>query len=72
MTADPFIKQGQMEAAVEELGSMFGHQVTREEMMEMLHANNNDLNSSISALIQRGYRQLPDRRYESRQGRYLS
>ncbi|XP_027222231.2 serine-rich adhesin for platelets isoform X1 [Penaeus vannamei] len=63
--------EGQMEAAVEELGSMFGHQVTREEMIEMLHANNNDLNSSISALIQRGYRQLPDRRYESRQGDYI-
>ncbi|XP_063612217.1 serine-rich adhesin for platelets-like [Penaeus indicus] len=62
---------GQMEAAVEELGSMFGHQVTREEMMEVLLANNYDLNSSISALIQKGNRQSPDRRYESRQGDYI-
>lgn len=59
-----------MEAAIEELSSMFGHQVAREEMMEVLLANNYDLNSSISALIQKGNRQSPDRRYESRQGKY--
>ncbi|XP_042866968.1 uncharacterized protein LOC122249868 isoform X1 [Penaeus japonicus] len=63
--------EGQMEAAIEELSSMFGHQVAREEMMEVLLANNYDLNSSISALIQKGNRQSPDRRYESRQGDYI-